>query len=146
MEIKQVLETCIQVLDILTEKKKEADTILDQAKVVLNNALSKEQSIKAREESCKSRELALAGISNVYEEREILNNARIILEKERADFSNFIVEERQKLQKEEEKLYPVRAMAEEVRQDKVALEKEKVEYKDRLKKEFMDGLKAGKFG
>jgi len=144
MELDQVLKSASQVLEQLKDLKVANLAAADRNTAHAKDLTAREEALKAREAKVKSLEDASAMLHTAKEIQEKVNDDRKALEKDRAAFSNLMVIERQKIRVEADKLLPIAEQADQVRKDKAALEVEKGAYKERIKKELIDALKAGK--
>lgn len=144
MDLEQALKSALQVLDSIKMKAHELDkaqaAIEDQAEVLA----AREEAVLAREVAVAPLEDAKKALAQAQELRSLIEADRKALTEERVAFENFLVTERQKLNDEEAALLPLKEQANQVRQDKIALEAEKKSYKEKIKNELLNQLKSGK--
>jgi len=132
-------------MERIEQALKAVDTLVSEAKALRDEYAGRVEALNSREKNLAVREKAVAEKAvaqaeyapleamekGLNERSAALSQERTELERQKAVFETFVVEEAQELADQ----------ADQVRRDKIALEKEKVEYKERLKQEFIAGLK-----
>ena len=141
MELDQILKTATQLLDQIKIKDAEVKAAAEINLVNGKRLTDREKEVVEREKAIGAIEGAKALLDQAQELKASVHTDRQLLEKDRADFSNYLIVERQKIKAERDALLPLIEQAEQVRRDKAALEAEKASYKEKIKKELIDGLK-----
>lgn len=142
-------------MDNIKQVLKTVDTLVSEAKALRDEYAGRVDALNARERNLAIREKAvsekaskqaeyapLEDMQNSLNERSAaISQERTELERQKAVFETFVTAEGKALEAKKLAAQEVADQADQVRRDKIALEKEKVEYKDRIKKELVAGLK-----
>lgn len=144
------MDQFVQALDTANQLVVELRKQIAAYKTLISDVNTEAVAIGQREVSVTAREKALGPLEEiqkslvvVQQARDTVNADRIALENDRVTFANFMVQEGQRLRKESDDLIPMRELANQVRQDKAQLEIDKAEYKEKIKAELLNQLKAG---
>lgn len=144
MDLEQVLKTAIQLVEQIRGKEKELDFALGEVKNAQIKVADRANILSIREENVGRLENAAALLEQAKNLQAQVAVERETLENDRVAFQNEMTAARQELKEESDALHPMRELAEQVRQDKAALEIEKATYKEKIKNEILNQLKAGK--
>lgn len=144
-QLENALQSALSLVQVLKDERKNVLDIaakLDAREAVL---IQREEAGKVQAKEFEHLKQVHDLMGQIKQAQDKLNADRIALDKAQADFANETVSIRQEIADRKAKLEEVAAEAQQVRNDKAALEVEKNTYRETIKEEILNNLKAGKF-